>query len=490
MMTAGGPNRKGGNARGKPKEKSQATKLVEMALRDYDLGVSPDGKTFAYTQRSPHIALGLKSAKFGLRQRLAREYYRKYNAACGGSALKDCLNTLEGMALEKSPTPLHLRTAGNSEAVYIDMADAANRVIEIRDGTWSIEETAPYMFRRTDLTRPLIEPIKGGRKLSKLWQHVNIDPLDRPLLLAVLVDALVKPSTSKPVTGFLAEHGSAKTTTAKRVVELIDPSIPLVRCPPKDLDTWVVAASGSWAVALDNLSSIPEWLSDAICRASTGDGNVKRELYSDDELSVFNFRRCVIITGIDVGGLNGDLADRLMPIKLHAIEKRLSETELEAQWEADRAAIFGGLLSFAAKVHRKLPTAEQVSLPRMADFGQVLWTIDTISGSDGVCRYRDSGKQMMSDSAQSNSFVSRMIEMGYDTGDSAQTANQILRNVVYTNGAAIPVDWPKKPRAVTTLLNKHAPAMRLLGWTIVNDEGKNKECVIKWTIRPPHQKKE
>src|SRR4051812_9591453 len=70
---------------------------------------------------------------------------------------------------------------------------------------------------------------------------------------------------------------------------------------PKCLDDWVVAASGSWTVVLDNLSSIPEWLADAVCRAATGEGLVKRALFTDAELAVLIFRRLVVFTSIDAG---------------------------------------------------------------------------------------------------------------------------------------------------------------------------------------------
>lgn len=486
-----GPNVNSGNGSQRnavtsKKQKSQATELVDLALRKYKLGVSPDGKPFAYTQDTPHVALALKSRKFGVRQRLARDYFVANGSVPSQTAVRNCLEVLEGMAMDCVPTPLHIRVAGNSSAVYIDMADDQNRIIEITDGTWQIVTSAPYMFKRTELIAPLIEPATHG-KLSKLWRHVNIAAEDRPLLVSVMVDGLIQPNTSKPVTGLLAEHGSAKTTTAKRLVELVDPSTVEVRCPPKDLDQWVTAAAGSWVVALDNLSTVPDWLSDAICRAATGDGNVKRELYSDDDLSVFNFRRSVIITGIDVGGLNGDLADRLVPIKLHAIENRLNETDLEYEWESDRSEVFGGLLNLAAKVQHKLGTLEKISLPRMADFGRVLASVDMLTGSKGMQRYSESGKRMMADSALSNSFIARIVESRYDTKDSARSANEILSEIT-PGGSDYPIDWPKKSRFVSTLLTKYAPAMRQLGWTVNNDDGQNKDNAIKWTIRPPEDK--
>lgn len=426
----------------------------------------------------------LKSRKFGLRQQLAREYFRRFKSTPGGTALKDCLDTLEGIAFEKSPTQLHLRMAGDREAVYIDMANEDNQVVELRDGTWRITNSAPYMFRRTDLTAPLVTPVKRG-KLSQLWRHINIAPDDRPLLVAMMIDAQIQPQTSKPITAFLAEHGSAKSTTAKRVVDLIDPSTVELRSPPRDLDTWITAASGSWMVALDNLGSIPEWLSNALCRAATGDGNVKRALYTDDDLSVVKFRRSVMITGIDLGGLNGDLADRLVAIELRAIQNRLHEDELELQWQRERGEILGGLLSLAAKVHHKLPTVEIADLPRMADFARVLASIDAIKGTTGIERYRDRGRHMMADSALSNSFIAKLI--AWQQNIESKSAAEILQMIVPSMDAtgAKPVDWPKTARQVTTLLTKNAPAIRQLGWEITNDDGENKENVLKWTLRQP-----
>lgn len=93
----------------------------------------------------------------------------------------------------------------------------------------------------------------------------------------------------------LGEQGTGKSSATKNLVQLVDPSPVPLRKPPRDADGWVTAASGSWVVGLDNLSTIPPWLSDSLCRAVTGDGDgdVRRELYSGDGLSVFSFRRVI-----------------------------------------------------------------------------------------------------------------------------------------------------------------------------------------------------
>jgi hypothetical protein len=79
----------------------------------------------------------------------------------------------------------------------------------------------------------------------------------------------------------------------------------------------VTAAAGSWVVGVDNLSTIPAWWSDALCRAVTGDGDVRRKLYSDADLTVFASRRVVLLNGIDLGVVRDDLSERLLTIDLH-----------------------------------------------------------------------------------------------------------------------------------------------------------------------------
>jgi hypothetical protein len=237
----------------------------------------------------------------------------------------------------------------------------------------------------------------------------------------------------------------------------------------------------------DNLSHIPDWLSDALCRAATGDGNVKRQLYTDNDLAVIQFLRCVIINGIDMGGLNGDLTDRLILADLKRITEadRRDETELEAEWLQAHPAILGGLLDLAAKVHHRLPTIRVDRLPRMADYAKVLACIDEIHHTEGLQRYRERATHLVADSVASDPFIAAMQERHYACTNA--TAATILAAVRSAQDRP-PQDWPKKAREVTTRLTRHAPALRALGWHIEHDCGQNKAKTTRWTItaqKPP-----
>lgn len=469
-----------------PEKRSQSSQLVDMARDRYSLGVSDDGQPYGSYPDAPHVALPLRGGKLGLRASLARSYFEKHKTAPSSQALADACTVLEGYAMQETPRALHLRVAEHAGHIYIDTAEKSDRVIVIGGGNWRLDDTAPVVFRRTELTAPLPGPARGG-DVEKLWDHVNVVEDDQAVLLAVMASAWIQPEAPHVILGLLAEHGSAKSTTTRRIVALIDPSIAPLRMPPRDVEGWVTAANGSWVVAIDNVSTIPQWWSDALCRAATGDALTKRRLYTDADLAVLKFRRCGILNGIDLGGLAGDFSDRLALVDLIRITNRRDEAELEADWQRDYPAILGGLLDLAAEAHAMLPTVRvDGGLSRMADFTKTLACIDQIRGSKGLDRYRERASHLAADSLASDSLIAELVAQRYESDD--QTARQLLERLTPADKEwRRPRDWPRNARIVTTQLTRHAPALRSRGWTVENDHGRNRDKVTRWTITPPRE---
>jgi len=472
-----------------PEKRSQSSQLVDMARERYSLGVSDDGQPYGSYPDAPHVALPLRGGKLGLRASLARNYFEKHKTVPSSQALADACTVLEGYAMQETPHPLHLRVAEHAGHIYIDTADKSDRVIVIGDGEWRVSDTAPVVFRRTELTAPIQAPARGGN-VEKLWEHINVVEADRAVLLAVMVSAWIQPEAPHVILGLLAEHGSAKSTTTRRIVALIDPTIAPLRMPARDIEQWVTAANGSWVVAIDNVSTIPQWWSDALCRAATGDALTKRRLYTDADLAVLKFRRCCILNGIDLGGLAGDFSDRLALADLTRITHRRDEAQLEAEWRRDYPAILGGLLDLAAEAHAMLPTVTVAGgLSRMADFTKTLACIDAIRGSNGLDRYRERASHLAADSLASDSLIAELVAQRHESEE--RTARQILEHLTPTEKDwRRPRDWPRNARIVTTQLTRHAPALRARGWTIENDHGRNRDKVTRWTIMPPRDEPE
>ncbi|WP_170981216.1 toprim domain-containing protein [Mycolicibacterium sp. CR10] len=468
----------------KPGRRSVAAQLVDLARTHYRLGVTDTDDAFGVTAEHPHIALMLRGGKTGLRAELSRRHFADTDSVASQQALADACMVLEGFAAQEDPQRVYLRVAEQGGAVYIDLGDTECRVIEITGGRWRITDTAPVLFRRTKLTGALPYPHPG--KLDALWSFIGIDVDDRPILLAVLVAALVQVDVPHVVLVLLAEQGSAKSTATRLLVSLIDPSAVPLRQPPRDQDGWTTAAAASWVVALDNLSGeIPTWLSDSLCRASTGDGSVKRALYTDSDVSVLAFRRCIIANGVDIVVDRGDLAERVARVGLPRVTARKPEDELVQAWEKARPGVLGALLDLAAAVHHRLPAIDVGDLPRMADFAKVLAAVDEVLGTDGLTRYRQQSRRAAADTLDVP-FIGELVAAERPF-EGVKSAELLAALTPATAEWRKPRGWPKNSRAVTGLLTRHAPALRAQGWQVDSDEGHNKDGITQWTIRGPEK---
>jgi hypothetical protein len=220
-----------------------------------------------------------------------------------------------------------------------------------------------------------------------------------------------------------------------------------------------------------------DWLSDSLCRAVTGEGDVRRKLYTDGDHAVFNFRRCVLLTSIDPGAIRGDLAERILPVKLNIIpdSERLLEGEIWAAWQQAHPRILGGILHLAARVIAILPSVEIRSKPRMADFARIVVAVDQVLGTDGINHYIGKQTSLATDSLDGDSFITELSKLGTFEG----TASELLDKIMPEKP---PKGWPANARAVTQRLRRQAPTMRKAGWQITDDAGANHEKVLHWRI--------
>ncbi|WP_051079910.1 hypothetical protein [Thioalkalivibrio thiocyanodenitrificans] len=461
-------------------KKSAATILVELAQKKYRFGISGDGECFAVPLSGPKVVATLRGNRQSLRGQLARDYFRTAGRAAPQQALADALLVIEGMAQESAPEDLYLRVAEHGGAHWLDLGDNTGRAVRITGSGWEIVDKPPVLFKRTALNGALPEPERGA-DMSILWDMLNVAENDRPLVAAWLTSAFFG-EIAHCVLSFMGEQGTGKTTAGKMLIRAIDPGPVPIRKPPRDAEAWVTAAAGSWVVGLDNLSDIADWLSDSICRAVTGDGDVRRKLYTDGEHAVFSFRRCVLINGIDLGTLRGDLAERMLPIHLEIIpdDKRRCDSDIWPLWDRVHPKVLGAVLDLVAGVAGVLPSVRLDSKPRMADFVRILAATDRVMGTSGLTYYMSKQGAMAADSLEGDTFVSAIAKQ-YPGGFSGTSA-ELLGSITPERP---PKGWPANARSVTARLKRQAPVMRKAGWRVDHDDGVNHDKVVRWDVRPP-----
>src|SRR5262244_4678360 len=103
----------------------------------------------------------------------------------------------------------------------------------------------------------------------------------------------------------------------------------------------MIAANNGYLLAFDNLSGLPVWLSDSLCRLASGGSFAVRRLYSDDEEVLFEAARPILLNGIEEVISRPDLGDRAIFLTLAPIgeAQRRSEAELWRQFEIVRPRI-------------------------------------------------------------------------------------------------------------------------------------------------------
>ena len=81
----------------------------------------------------------------------------------------------------------------------------------------------------------------------------------------------------------------------------------------------MVGARHSHILAVDHLSSIPDELSDGLCRIATGGGYGAWQLHTDGDEAVYADKRPILLTSIEDVATRADLADRAIMAALDVL---------------------------------------------------------------------------------------------------------------------------------------------------------------------------
>jgi hypothetical protein len=391
--------------------------------------------------------------------------------AAGG--LADLAALLEGKAVFAGPKrATYHRVAGHEGKVYLDLGDPEWRAVEIDGEDWRVVAEPPVKFLRAKGSAALPEPRRPDRPLRDLLKpFVNVAEEEWPLVVAWLAAAL-RPTGPYPILKLLGEQGSTKTTTAKVLVALIDPNTAPVRAEPTSLRDLMIAATNRWVLCFDNLSSLSPWLSDALCRLSTGGGSATRTLYADAEECIFQAMRPQILTSIEEIGARSDLLERSLILDLPPIGegKRRAEKAIWADFEAARPAILGALLDAVSAGLRDLPAVEakaDAELGRMADFEQWARACEGPLGlapgsfAEAYAANREVATQTV---LESNPAIAALLRLLESESVYEQTATNLLTKLEFvTTDPRKQPGWPKTPRVLSAILKRAAPNLRQVG---------------------------
>ena len=416
----------------------------------------------------------IRSSAF--RNWLDYQFHQKYAKPPTNQAIDETLRILESRArFDGEERTLSVRLYQDKDGnIWYDLGDKEWCVLKITSSGWEIVAHPPALFLRHSIAAAQVEPVMTSetlpRRLEYLRQFVNVREASSWYLVIAWLVAAFFPDISHPVLVMHGEQGSAKSTLMGLLTKLIDPTRTTYRSEPNNKADWVQMADHSWLISLDNVSNLPAWLSDAMCRAVTGDADSRRQLYTDTEDVIFSFRRVIVLTGVEIPVWRADLLDRSILLALEPITpgQRRSETDVHENFERLRPVIFGALLDAVSGVIRELPNVGSHKLPRMAAFAQIGIALELVLGwSPGTFMNAYGGNiaEQNDEALFASSLGSRVVSfMEYNRKGYKDTAERLLAQLTSRLSRGVkPFDWPKSAHALSGQLRRLKPALRANG---------------------------
>ena len=395
---------------------------------------------------------------------LSMKYWDAHGKTANTESIKGALSIFQARAcFNGKEHALHNRVAWHDGELWYDLSGEKWDAIRINKQGWEVVSRPPILFRRYKHQKMQVVPVSGG-DIRQLLKFVNIKNEQQQLLLLVFVVSCFIPDIAHVMPIIFGPQGSAKSMLSKLLRKTIDPSAIEVTTFPKNNEELVMALSHHWFLFFDNVSFVSEQISDLLCKAITGSGFTKRELYSNDEEVIYNFKRIIGMNGINLVATRPDLLERAILLELESIpeDKRKQEGTILNEFENDLPGILGGILDLLSKAMAIHQTISIERLPRMADFavwGSAIAIAMGYTSEDFMEAYRknlsDQHDEIMSQDNVANSL--RVFVERHPLWDGV--ASDLLSHLVAIAETSLGVDtlrdkdWPKGSNHLSKKLN-------------------------------------
>src|SRR5262249_18107739 len=342
------------------------------------------------------------------------------------------------------------------------------RAVEISPEGWRVIAAPLVHFRRPAGMLPLPMPEQGA-SIEALNSFLNLSSRNDFVLLVGWLLAALRPGGPYPLLAISGEQGSAKTVLSKLLKALIDPNVAPVRALSREERELMIAANNGYLLAFDNLSGLPNWLSDALCRLASGGSFAVRRLYTDDEEVLFQAARPVLLNGIEEVISRPDLGDRAIFLTLTPIAdaQRRPEGELWRQFELVRPHILGALLDAVTQGLLALGHVRLEALPRMADVALWATACETALWPAGTCAraYAANRRAAIESIMEADPIATCLRSIMADRTTWTGSASDLLRLCAESARESPPGGsaWAKNPRALAGRLRRAQTFLRTFG---------------------------
>ncbi len=412
----------------------------------------------------------------------------KFDVNPSREGLTSLIELLKAKAIwESNEYELHNRVAWYGENLIYDLSNKSWEKVLITPSGWRVleKENDPILFKRYSHQKSQVSPSQGVDPLfvKRIFNYINIVEEDQKILFLVWLISCFIPDFPHPLMYVYGPQGSAKSSISKIVREIIDPSILEVGTLPKNHEGLIQQLDHNWMNFFDNVSYIDQNMSDLLCKSITGIGVSKRELYTNDEDIIYNFKRCIGINGINLEGVQPDLLERSILFNLKRMDdsNRLSEDKLKKDFEEDKSKILGAIFTILSQALDIKRDVELERTPRMADF--TLWgcAIAEAIGYemndflDAYLRNIDSQvEEGINSSGIALTIQGFMINKQVWEGTARKLYRELSESLYFENEKATRVDFPKNEVILGKNIGKIEVILSKVGIVVERERGEQR----------------
>ncbi len=398
----------------------------------------------------------------------ATRYREKYGVPPKTDAINQAKVQIEARCAASRQVELFNRVGWHENKIFYDLTTADHKGVEIDRIGWRVVGVPP-MFRRYQHQAEQVVPVAGCDPKDFL-RFCNISIDDCCLFMALIASYFI-PNIPHVILSQTGEQGSGKSNNSRKIKSLVDPSRVTLISNPKDLEHAQMIGEKHWLISFDNISRIPEWLSDYYCRGVTGEGDMKRSLYTNDDEFIRSYRRCFVLNGIGSSMYRPDLIDRSIIFEIPILKSSLPESVMNDEWQKYLPGILGGFFTVVSKAMRRVVQVTGHEKFRMSDFAQWGGALSEALGysqDEFFKKYQESVDRKWQDTAEDSTFAKKISEFldkhaGYWSGSPAELLSEL-------NPADDEKGIPKTAKWLSNELVRIAPVMRNVGIDIIKDK--------------------
>src|SRR5690348_2996816 len=258
--------------------------FAKSKIKQLVVSNSDSDQVFALIENGGHIETwNLNSSK--TRDWLRYGFYTETGENYSDEAYKNAIALIKAEAVMNGAPRVNIynRVAMVDKTIYYDLVSPDFKAVKITANAVEIinlNENAPIFVRGQHQQQQVMPKFDRKKAMTNLLQLYRIPLKDRHLFEVHQV-AMFLEKCPVVIMNILGEQGSNKTTLAKSVKQIVDPSGNNISSLPGKTEDLYLHFNNRYLSSFDNVSWFSKNVSDILCRAITGEGHPKRQLHTN-----------------------------------------------------------------------------------------------------------------------------------------------------------------------------------------------------------------